>query len=610
MNKLLRNIAIIAHVDHGKTTLVDEILKQTGSFDLKKTEGQKELVMDSMDLERERGITIKAKNASVKYKDIKINIIDTPGHADFGGEVERVLRMADGVLLLVDAKEGPMPQTKFVLRKALELGHKVIVVVNKIDKPDARAEYVVDKVLELFIELNANDDQLDFPVVYASGAKGVASLDLEKAMQGIKSGDGNLIELFDLVLKEIPSPHGDKTAPLQILILNLFNDNFKGRIGVGRVDNGIIKTGQMATLIKRDGSHINSRITALLAFDGMERTEVPELKAGDIVALAGSENIEIGDTVADSTNPIALPLLKIDEPTVEMTFKVNDSPFGGREGKFSTSRNLRDRLFKELETNVSLRVKETDSPDSYIVSGRGELHLAILIEQMRREGFEFAVSKPEVIYREIDGIKMEPVESLTIEAPEEYAGTIIDVVGRRKGVMENMSILPSGEQHFDFIIPTRGIIGLKGMLMIATRGTAQVHHLFLKYAPVVEGLDKPKHSSMISMENGKVVGYSLYNLQERGTIFAKPGDEVYVGQIIGESNRQGDEMEVNPCKEKQQSNVRSKSSDEAITLIPPRLMTLEGAIEYIDDDELLEVTPVNLRIRKKILDSSRRKRAK
>ncbi|KKP97687.1 MAG: GTP-binding protein TypA/BipA [Parcubacteria group bacterium GW2011_GWC1_38_17] len=610
MNKLLRNIAIIAHVDHGKTTLVDEILKQTGSFDLKKTEGQKELVMDSMDLERERGITIKAKNASVKYKDIKINIIDTPGHADFGGEVERVLRMADGVLLLVDAKEGPMPQTKFVLRKALELGHKVIVVVNKIDKPDARAEYVVDKVLELFIELNANDDQLDFPVVYASGAKGVASLDLEKAMQGIKSGDGNLIELFDLVLKEIPSPHGDKTAPLQILILNLFNDNFKGRIGVGRVDNGIIKTGQMATLIKRDGSHINSRITALLAFDGMERTEVPELKAGDIVALAGFENIEIGDTVADSTNPIALPLLKIDEPTVEMTFKVNDSPFGGREGKFSTSRNLRDRLFKELETNVSLRVKETDSPDSYVVAGRGELHLAILIEQMRREGFEFAVSKPEVIYREIDGIKMEPVESLTIEAPEEYAGTIIDVVGRRKGVMENMSILPSGEQHFDFIIPTRGIIGLKGMLMIATRGTAQVHHLFLKYAPVVEGLDKPKHSSMISMENGKVVGYSLYNLQERGTIFAKPGDEVYVGQIIGESNRQGDEMEVNPCKEKQQSNVRSKSSDEAITLIPPRLMTLEGAIEYIDDDELLEVTPVNLRIRKKILDSSRRKRAK
>lgn len=617
---MIRNIAIIAHVDHGKTTLVDEILKQTGSFDLKKTEGQKELVMDSMDLERERGITIKAKNAAIRYKDIKINIIDTPGHADFGGEVERVLRMADGVLLLVDAKEGPMPQTKFVLKKALELGHKVIVVVNKIDKPDARASYVVDKILELFIELNANDDQLDFPVVYASGARGVASLNLEKAMQGIsasaeasadkQSGKGDLVELFDLILEKVPSPHGDEAASLQILILNLFNDNFKGRIGVGRVDNGVIKTGQMATLIKRDGSHINSRITALLAFDGMERVDVPELKAGDIVALAGFENIEIGDTVADPINPIALPLLKIDEPTVEMTFKVNDSPFGGREGKFSTSRNLRDRLFKELETNVSLRVKETDSPDSYVVAGRGELHLAILIEQMRREGFEFSVSKPEVIYREIDGTKMEPVESLTIEVPEEYAGTIIDVVGRRKGVMENMSILPSGEQHFDFIIPTRGIIGLKGMLQVATRGTAQVHHLFLKYAPVVDGLDKPKHSSMISMENGKVVGYSLYNLQERGTIFAKPGDEVYVGQIIGESNRQGDEMEVNPCKEKQQSNVRSKSSDEAITLIPPRLMTLEGAIEYIDDDELLEVTPVNLRLRKKILDSSKRKRAK
>lgn len=660
MNKLIRNIAIIAHVDHGKTTLVDEILKQTGSFDLKKTEGQKELVMDSMDLERERGITIKAKNASVKYKDIKINIIDTPGHADFGGEVERVLRMADGSLLLVDAKEGPMPQTKFVLRKAMDLGHKIIVVVNKIDKPDARPPYVVDKILELFIELNASDEQLDFPVIYASGAKGVASLDLEKAMLGIsasaevladkQSGKGDLVELFDLILEKVPSPHGDETAPLQILILNLFSDNFKGRIGVGRVDNGVIKTGQMATLIKKDGTHINSRITALLAFDGMERTEVPELKAGDIVALAGFENIEIGDTVADSANPIALPLLKIDEPTVEMTFKVNDSPFAGREGKFSTSRNLRDRLYKELETNVSLRVRETDSPDSYIVAGRGELHLAILIEQMRREGFEFSVSKPEVIYRyffdgvhphthlkensatnqmsnhegaslgieELEntsnkmgvGVKMEPFETLTVEAPQEYVGTIIDLVGRRKGVMENMIILPSGEQHFDFIIPTRGIIGLKGMLQVATRGTAQAHHLFLKYAPVVDGLDKSKHSSMISMENGKVMGYALYNLQERGTIFVKPAEEVYVGQVIGESSRQGDEMEVNPCKEKQQSNVRSKSSDEAIVLIPPKIITLEGAIEYIDDDELLEVTPVNLRLRKKFLDSSKRKRAR
>lgn len=613
MNKLLRNIAIIAHVDHGKTTLVDEILKQTAAMNMsqiKKNEGPEERVMDSMDLERERGITIKAKNASVRYKDIKINIIDTPGHADFGGEVERVLRMADGVLLLVDAKEGPMPQTKFVLKKALELGHKVIVVINKIDKPDARPNEIVDKVLELFIELNANDDQLEFPVIYASGAKGVASMDLDKALQNIQSSQGDLIELFDLVLEKIPSPHGDESAPLQILVLNLFNDNFKGRIGVGRVDNGVIKTGQMATLIKKDGVHVKSRITALLAFDGMERVEVPELKAGDIVALAGFENIEIGDTVADFENPIALPLLKIDEPTVEMTFKVNDSPFAGKEGKFSTSRNLRDRLFKELETNVSLRIRETDSPDSYIVAGRGELHLAILIEQMRREGYEFSVSKPEVIYKEIDGTKMEPVESLTIEAPEEYAGTIIDLVGKRKGIMENMSILPSGEQHFDFVIPTRGIIGLKGMLLIATRGTVQMHHLFLNYSPVVDGLDKPKHSSMISMENGKIVGYALYNLQERGTIFVKPGDEVYVGQIIGESNRQGDEMEVNPCKEKQQSNVRSKASDEAITLIPPKLMTLEGAIEYIDDDELLEVTPINLRIRKKLLDSSKRKRSK
>lgn len=613
MEKYLRNIAIIAHVDHGKTTLVDEILKQTAALNIskiKKDDGPEERVMDSMDLERERGITIKAKNAAVHYKDYKINILDTPGHADFGGEVERVLRMADSSLLLVDAKEGPMPQTKFVLRKALELGHKIIVVINKIDKPDARPMEIVDKVLELFIELNASDEQLEFPVVYASGAKGVASLDLNKALQNIQSGSGDLIELFDLVLKEVSSPHGDESAPLQILVLNLFNDNFKGRIGVGRVDNGVIKTGQMATLIRKDGSHIKSRVTALLAFDGMERKEVPEIKAGDIVAFAGFENVEIGDTLSDAENPIALPLLKIDEPTVEMTFKVNDSPFAGKEGKYSTSRNLRERLFKELETNVAMKVKETDSPDSFVVAGRGELHLAILIEQMRREGYEFAVSKPEVIYKEIDGTKMEPCEALAVEVPQDYAGTVIDYVGRRKGIMENMYILPSGEQHFDFVIPTRGVIGLKGILMVATKGTAQLHHVFLKYAPVVDGLDKAKHSSMISMENGKVMGYALYNLQERGTIFVKPGEEVYVGQVIGESNRQGDEMEVNPCKEKQQSNVRSKSSDEAIVLIPPKILSLEESIGYIDDDELVEVTPINLRLRKKFLDSSQRKRSK
>lgn len=613
MNKHIRNIAIIAHVDHGKTTLVDEILKQTATLHLsaaQKEELPSERLMDSMDLERERGITIKAKNAAVKYKDVKINIVDTPGHADFGGEVERVLRMADGVLLLVDAKEGPMPQTKFVLKKALELGHKAIVVINKIDKPDARPQFVVDKVLELFMELNANDEQLDFPVIYASGAKGVASLDLDKALTNIQSGQGDLVELFDLVLEKIPSPHGDVNSPLQILVLNLFYDNFKGRVAIGRVDNGFIKTGQQAILVRKNGAHVNSRVSSLLAFDGMERKEVDEIRAGDIVAVAGFDDIEIGETITDPVNPIALPLLEIDEPTVEMTFKVNDSPFAGKEGKFSTSRNLRERLFKELETNVSMRVKETDSPDSFIVAGRGELHLAILIEQMRREGYEFAVSKPEVIYKEIDGAKMEPFETLTVEGPEAYAGSIIDLVGRRKGIMENMSVLPSGEQHFDFVIPTRGIIGLKGDLMIATRGTAQMHHLFLKYAPVVEGLAKASHSSMITMETGKVMGYSLANLQERGILFVKPADEVYVGQVIGESSRQGDEMEVNPCKEKQQSNVRSKSADEAITLIPPKLMTLEEAIGYIDDDELVEVTPVNLRLRKKILDSSKRKRSK
>ena len=598
INEKIRNIAIIAHVDHGKTTLVDAILKQTAA-----NQGKTEIterVMDSMDLEQERGITIKAKNASVLYKDIRINIIDTPGHADFGGEVERVLRMADGVLLLVDAKEGPMPQTKFVLKKALELGHKAIVVINKIDRPDARPQEVVDKTFDLFVSLGATDDQLDFPIVFASAIAGVASLDA--AVLG-----KDLIPLFDLVVEKIPHPHGDVNAPLQILILNLSYDNYKGRIAIGRVDNGKITAGQQAVLIKKNGAHIASRITGLLAFDGMTRKEVPEISAGDIVALSGFDDVEIGETVADLANPVALPLLNVDEPTMEMMFRVNDGPMAGKEGKYCTSRNIKDRLTKELETNVSLRVRISEDEGSFLVAGRGELHLAILLEQMRRGGYELTVSRPEVIIKEVDGKKMEPFESLIIEVPEEHSGAMMEMVGRRKGIMENMQILDSGEQHYEFVIPTRGLLGLKNALMIATKGTALMHHNFLKYAPMVEGLGRASHGALVSMENGVAVGYALYNLQERGTLFISPGENVYVGMIIGESNRESDNINVNPIKEKKLTNVRSKASDEAIMLIPPRKLTLETALEFIDKDEYLEITPKSLRIRKKILDPNKRK---
>jgi len=598
INEKIRNIAIIAHVDHGKTTLVDAILKQTAA-----NQGKTEIterVMDSMDLEQERGITIKAKNASVLYKDTRINIIDTPGHADFGGEVERVLRMADGVLLLVDAKEGPMPQTKFVLKKALELGHKAIVVINKIDRPDARPQEVVDKTFDLFVSLGATDYQLDFPIVYASAIAGIASLDA--AIPG-----KDLIPLFNLIVEKIPHPHGDANAPLQILILNLSYDNYKGRIAIGRVDNGKITAGQQAVLIKKNGAHITSRITGLLAFDGMMRKEVPEISAGDIVALSGFDDVEIGETVADPANPVALPLLNVDEPTMEMMFRVNDGPMAGKEGKYCTSRNIKDRLTKELETNVSLRVRISEDEGSFLVAGRGELHLAILLEQMRRGGYELTVSRPEVIIKEVDGKKMEPFESLIIEVPEEHSGAMMEMVGRRKGIMENMQILDSGEQHYEFVIPTRGLLGLKNALMIATKGTALMHHNFLKYAPMVEGLGRASHGALISMENGVAVGYALYNLQERGTLFISPGDDVYVGMIIGESNRESDNINVNPIKEKKLTNVRSKASDEAIMLIPPRKLTLETALEFIDKDEYLEITPKSLRIRKKILDPNKRK---
>ncbi|MBI3671364.1 translational GTPase TypA [Candidatus Azambacteria bacterium] len=600
--KKIRNIAIIAHVDHGKTTLVDAILKQTAVFRAGTEARQGERIMDSMDLEREKGITIKAKNASVSYKDHKINIIDTPGHADFGGEVERILKMADGVLLLVDAKEGPMPQTKFVLKKALAIGHKAIVVINKIDRPDAQIEEVINKTFDLFVELGADDRQLDFPIIYASGIKGAATLDL-------KNEGKDLVPLFELILEKIPSPTGDASKPLQILVLNIAYDNYKGKIAIGRIDNGVIKVGENVNRITINGEKIVGKVTNLLSFSGLERVDIKEASAGDIVAVAGFGDVEIGDTIADLQNPIALPPVKVDEPTLKMAFKVNDSPFGGKEGKFGTSRNLRDRLMKEIETNVSLRVEETESADTFMVSGRGELHLAILIEEMRREGYELAVSKPEVIIREIDGVKKEPYENLTIEVPEVYANSVMGTILQRKGIMESMSTLPSGEQHIEFIIPTRGILGLKSALINQTKGTVQMHHVFNDYGPFISNFERKEHGSLISMEAGKIAGFALFNLQERGTLFVGAAEQVYVGQVIGQSARD-DDMEVNPCKEKKLTNMRSKGADEAILLTPPRKITIETGIEYIGGDELLEVTPLSLRVRKKILDANLRKRTK
>ncbi len=600
--KKIKNIAIIAHVDHGKTTLVDAILKQTAVFRAGTESSQGERIMDSMDLEKEKGITIRSKNASIVYKDYKINIIDTPGHADFGGEVERILKMADGVLLLVDAKEGPMPQTKFVLKKALALGHKAIVVVNKIDRPDAQIDEVINKTFDLFVNLGANDQQLDFPIVYASGINGTATLD-------VKEEGKDLIPLFDLILEKIPEPKGDEKKPLQILVLNVTYDNFKGKIAIGKIDNGIIKSGENIIRIDHNNVKTTGKVTNLLVFSGLERKEVELAGAGDIVAVAGFPNIEIGDTLADLKEPNALPPVTVDKPTLKMTFKINDSPFAGKEGKFCTSRNLRERLFHELETNVSLEVEETDSADAFAISGRGELHLAILIEQMRREGYELAVSKPEVIVREIDGVKKEPYENLTVEVPEEYANSVMGTILQRKGELESMSTLPSGEQHMEFLIPTRGLLGLKSILVTQTKGTAQMYHVFCDYGPYISEFKRKKHGSLISMEAGKTAGYALFSLQDRGVLFVGAAEQVYVGQVVGQNSRD-DDMEVNPCKEKKLSNVRSKASDEAITLVSPRKITIETGIEYIGDDELLEVTPLSLRLRKKLLNAADRKKQK
>ncbi|MGG4342722.1 translational GTPase TypA [Paenibacillus lautus] len=596
----IRNIAIIAHVDHGKTTLVDQLLQQSGIF--REHETLQERAMDSNDLERERGITILAKNTAITYKDFLINIVDTPGHADFGGEVERIMKMVDGVLLVVDAYEGCMPQTKFVLGKALAHNLTPIVVVNKIDRPAARPAEVIDEVLDLFIELGANDDQLDFPVVYASALNGTSSMDPEKQ-------DDNMLALYETIIDHIPSPTEKVDEPLQFLVTLMDYNEYLGRIAVGRVNRGIIKQGQPVTVMLRDGSTKSARIEKLFGFQGLKRIEVAEAGGGDIVAIAGIKDINIGETIADPQNPEALPVLKIDEPTLQMTFLVNNSPFAGREGKWVTSRKLRDRLFKELETDVSLRVDETESPDAYIVSGRGELHLSILIENMRREGYELQVSKPEVIVREIDGVKMEPIERLMIDVPEESMGSVMESLGTRKAEMVNMVNNGNGQVRLEFLIPARGLIGYRTHFLTLTRGYGIMNHAFDSYGPLIGGQVGGRHQGvLVSTENGSSTFYGMMSVEDRGTLFLEPGTEIYEGMIVGEHTRDND-IVVNICKEKQLTNVRSATKDDTVKLKTPVIFSLEQALEYLNDDEYCEITPKSVRLRKKILNKSERERA-
>lgn len=595
-NNKLRNVAIIAHVDHGKTTLVDAMLKQSHIF--RANEQVAERVMDSNAIERERGITILSKNTAVMYKDIKINIVDTPGHADFGGEVERVLNMVDGVLLLVDASEGPMPQTKYVLRKALEQGLKPIVVINKIDRPDQRIDDVYDEVLELFMELGADDDQLDFPVVYAIARDGIAKLDLDDKSDSLEP-------LMDLLIKEIPAPQGDVEGPLQMMVTTLDSDEYVGRVAIGRIMRGKIKEGQNVVVISGDGE-TKERIGKVYVYQGLKRMEVSEAELGEIVAITGLPSASIGHTVADAENPEALPSINIDEPTLSMTFGVNTSPFAGREGQFVTSRHLRDRLYKETETNVSLRVEETDSPDTFKVSGRGELHLSILIETMRREGYELQIGKPEVIYKEINGQLCEPIENLTIEVPQEFMGTVMESLGTRKAELSNMTEL-KGYLRLEFTIPARGLIGFRSEFLTNTKGNGIMNHVFRGYAPYKGDIPGRSRGSLVAFEQGETTPYGIYTLQDRGVMFISPNQMVYEGMIIGENTRELD-MDVNPCKKKNVSNMRSSSSDEAIRLTPPRLLSLEQALEFINKDEMVEVTPESIRLRKTILDKSQRGR--
>ena len=594
--KDLRNIAIIAHVDHGKTTLVDEMLKQSGTF--RENEQVAERVMDSNDLERERGITILSKNTSIHYKGTKINVVDTPGHADFGGEVERILMMVDGVLLLVDAFEGCMPQTRFVLKKALNLRKKVLVVINKIDRPNARPYEVVDEVLDLFIDLGADEDQLEFPVVYASAKDGYSSLDPD-----VREGD--MQPLFDAILENIPAPEGDPDGPLQCLFSSLDYDDYIGRIGVGRVERGRIKRNEQAVLCKTDGSKQTVKVSRLYQFEGLKRVECEEAQAGDIICVSGIEGINIGETLCDPDNIDPLPFIKIDEPTISMNFIVNDSPFAGKEGKFVTSRNIRDRLFKEVETNVSMRVEETETTDTFKVSGRGELHLSILIETMRRQGYEFQVSRPKVILKNIDGKVYEPMELLIVEVPEQYVGVVIEKLGSRKAELENMGAREGGSSHLEFKIPSRGLIGYRSEFLTDTNGNGIMNQLFSGYEPFKGEIHTRERGSIVVHETGVSSAYGLFNTQDRGRLFIGPGVDVYEGMIIGECAKNED-VTCNVCKLKHLTNTRASGSDEALRLVPPSTMSLEQCMEFIKDDELLEVTPVSLRLRKRILSKEQR----
>ncbi len=595
--KEIRNIAVIAHVDHGKTTLVDELLKQSGTFEEHKRVDER--VMDSNDLEKERGITILSKNTAITYKDFKINIIDTPGHADFGGEVERVLKMVDSVLLLVDAQEGVMPQTKFVVKKALSLGLKPIVIINKIDKPAGEPDRVVDEIFDLFVALEANDEQLEFPVVYAAAKEGYAKLDLSDE-------NIDITPILDTIIEQVPAPMGSIDNPLQLQVFTLDYDNFVGKIGIARIFNGIIKKNQNVTLVKANGEKVNGRISKLIGFHGLERIDIDEAHSGDIVAVAGFDTLDVGDTLADSANPVGLDPLHIEEPTLSVVFAVNDSPLAGTEGKFVTANKIVERLESEMQTNIAMKY-ESSGEGSFKVSGRGELQITILAENMRREGFEFSLGRPEVIIKEENGVKMEPFEHLVIDAPDDSTGTIIEKLGKKKAEMQSMTPTGDGQTRLEFEIPARGLIGFRSQFLTDTKGEGVMNHSFLEYRPFTGAVENRMNGALVSMENGTALGFSIFNLQERGVMFIKPQDKVYTGMIIGEHSRAND-LDVNPIKGKQLTNVRSSGADDAIKLVPPRVPTLERSLEWIEEDELVEVTPINIRVRKRFLDPTVRKR--
>ncbi len=593
----IRNIAVIAHVDHGKTTLVDELLKQSGTFDSHMKVDER--VMDSNDLEKERGITILAKNTAIYYKDYKINIIDTPGHADFGGEVERVLKMVDSVLLLVDAQEGVMPQTKFVVKKALELGIRPIVVINKIDKDAAEPDRVVDEIFDLFVALDANDNQLEFPVVYAAAKNGYAKMDMADE-------DKDITPILDTIIKEVPASAGSVDNPLQLQVFTLDYDNFVGKIGIARIFNGKVSKNQNVTLIKASGEKTNGRISKLIGFHGLERIDIDEAVSGDIIAVAGFDTLDVGDTLADPNNAVGLDPLHIEEPTLSVVMSVNNSPLAGTEGKFVTSNKIVERLESEMQTNIAMKY-ESSGEGSFKVSGRGELQITILAENMRREGFEFSLGRPEVIIKEENGVKLEPFEHLVIDAPEDCTGTVIEKLGKKKGEMTSMVPTGDGQTRLEFEIPARGLIGFRSQFLTDTKGEGVMNHSFLDYRPLTSGVENRMNGALVSMENGAALGFSIFNLQERGMMFIKPQDKVYGGMIIGEHSRSND-LDVNPIKGKQLSNVRSSGADDAIKLVPPRIMTLERALEWIEEDELVEITPQSIRVRKKHLDPTVRKR--